>query len=76
MHKTNAMEKVEVQLIHPKALQLLLDLEELYLIKVLKKSVQSEQKLSDKYAGKLPVEIGEELQQYVMQSRNEWEPNT
>lgn len=70
------MEKVEVQLIHPKALQLLLDLEELYLIKVLKKSVQSEQKLSDKYAGKLPVEIGEELQQYVMQSRNEWEPNT
>jgi hypothetical protein len=29
-------------------------------------------KLSEKYAGKLPSEIAEELQEYVKQSRNEW----
>jgi hypothetical protein len=47
-------------------------LEELHIIKVLKKSVQSEQKLSEKYAGKLPADIADELQNYVTQSRNEW----
>ena len=30
------------------------------------------QKLSEKYAGKLPAKIAEELQNYVTQSRNEW----
>ncbi|MFN0215884.1 MAG: hypothetical protein ACKVT2_16620 [Saprospiraceae bacterium] len=30
-------------------------------------------KLSDKYAGKLSKEIGQELQKHVAQSRNEWE---
>lgn len=32
-------------------------------------------KLSDKYAGKLSKEVGQELQKHVAQSRNEWERN-
>ena len=58
-----------IQLTHQKALKLLLDLEELSLIRVLKKNVRSEQKLSDKYAGKLSAAVGEQLQQHITQSR-------
>ena len=64
-----------IQLRHEKALQLLLDLEELSLIKVLKNNVEPEPKLSDKYGGKLPADIGEELQHYLTKSRSEWERN-
>jgi hypothetical protein len=32
-------------------------------------------KLSDKYAGKLSKEVGQELQKHIAQSRNEWERN-
>jgi len=67
------METLLIELTHQKALRLLLDLEELRLIRVLKKSPQPGQKLSDKYAGKLPVSIGEQLQQYINQSRDEWD---
>ena len=70
------METILIQLTHRKALKLLLDLEELQLIRVLKKNVHTEQKLSDKYAGKLSQEIGEQLQQHITQSRKEWERNT
>ncbi|MFN3561965.1 MAG: hypothetical protein ACK4XY_10090 [Chloroherpetonaceae bacterium] len=66
------METVLVQINNKKAYKLLEDLEDLNIIKVLKKSVQSEQKLSEKYAGKLPLDVAEELQNYVTQSRNEW----
>lgn len=38
----------------------------------LKSLEKPKQKLSEKYAGKLPAEIAEELQQYVTQSRTEW----
>jgi len=33
-------------------------------------------KLSQKYAGKLSVEVGESLQQQIAESRNEWERTT
>jgi GTP-sensing pleiotropic transcriptional regulator CodY len=33
---------------------------------------KTQQKLSEKYAGKLPAEIAEELQNYVNESRQEW----
>lgn len=29
--------------------------------------------LSEKYAGKLSVEVGQELQKHIVQSRSEWE---
>ncbi len=66
------METILIQINDVKAYKLLEDLEELHIIKVLKKSKQTHQKLSEKYAGKLSTEVAEELQNYVSQSRNEW----
>ena len=65
------METVLVQITNSKAYKLLEDLEDLNIIKV-KKSTQPQQKLSEKYAGKLPVDVADQLQDYVAQSRNEW----
>ena len=48
-------------------------LEELHLIKVLKENFAPvKTKLSDKYAGKLPSGIADELQDYVTKGREEW----
>ena len=66
------METVLVQINNNKAYKLLEDLEDLNIIKVLKKSVQPMQKLSEKYAGKIPTNVADELQNYVSQSRSEW----
>ena len=66
------METVLVQINDNKAYRLLEDLEDLHIIKVLKKSILPQQKLSEKYAGKLPSVIADELQSYVTQSRDEW----
>jgi hypothetical protein len=66
------METVLVQINNIKAYRLLEDLEDLHIIKVLKKSIRPPQKLSEKYAGKLPADVADELQSYVSQSRNEW----
>jgi len=66
------METVLVQINNNKAYKLLEDLEDLHIIKVLKKSTQLPQKLSEKYAGKLPPDIADELQDYVTKSRDEW----
>ncbi len=75
MQPDTTMDTLVIQLTHHKALKLLLDLEELRLIKVLKKNIQPIQKLSEKYAGKLPADIGEQLQQHIIKSRSEWERN-
>lgn len=66
------METVLVQINNRKAYRLLEDLEDLHILKVLKKSISPQQKLSEKYAGKLPADIADELQNYVTQSRDEW----
>ena len=66
------METVLVQIKNNKAYRILEDLEDLQIIRVLKESVQPQQKISLKYAGKLPANIADELQNYVTQSRNEW----
>jgi hypothetical protein len=66
------METVLVQINNSKAYRLLEDLEDLNIIKVLKKSIQSKEKLSEKYAGKLPSDLANELNDFVTQSRNEW----
>lgn len=66
------METVLIQINNNKAYRLLEDLEDLHILKVLKKSNTPTQKLSKKYAGKLPADIATELQNYVTQSRNEW----
>jgi uncharacterized protein YqeY len=66
------METVLIQINNKKAYKLLEDLEDLHIIKVLKKSIQPKEKLSEKYAGKLPDDVAEKLQNEVTQSRNEW----
>lgn len=66
------METVLVQINNSKAYRLLEDLEDLHIIKVLKRSVHSKQKLSEKYAGKLPSDIADELQDFITESRKEW----
>ena len=70
------MDTVLIQINNKKAYRLMEDLEDLHLIKVLKKSVQAQQKLSEKYAGKLPSEVADELQNFVIKSRNEWNNNS
>ena len=66
------METVLIQINNSKAYRLLEDLEDLHIIRVLSRSSQLEQKLSEKYAGKLPSDVADELQEYITQSRNEW----
>jgi len=66
------METVLIQINSNKAYKLLEDLEDLQIIKVLKKSIQPQQKLSEKYAGKLPLDIADEIQNFVYEGRNEW----
>jgi hypothetical protein len=66
------METVLVQINNSKAYRLLEDLEDLNILKVLNKNIQPKQKLSEKYAGKLPSDIADDLQNCVTQSRNEW----
>jgi hypothetical protein len=69
------MDTVLIQLTTPKTMKLLLELEELNLLRVLKKNISTDTKLSDKYAGKLRVNVAEKLQKNIEQSRNEWESN-
>ena len=66
------METVVVQITNQKAYKLLQDLEELNLIKVLTKEPVQPTRLSEKYAGKLPSSVADELQSHLTQSRNEW----
>jgi hypothetical protein len=66
------METVLVQINNDKAYKLLQDLEDLDIIKVLNKTSQPNQSLSEKYAGKLPPDVASELQNHVNQSRDEW----
>ena len=66
------METLLIQINDDKAYRLLRDLEDLKILKVLKKNTTPKEKLSDKYAGKLPSDIAEELQNYVTESRKEW----
>ena len=69
------MDTVLIQLTTPKTMKLLQEHEELNLLCVLKREVSSKTKLSDKYAGKLPFNIAEDLQKQIEQSRNEWDSN-
>lgn len=65
-----------IQIVDAKAERLLYDLEDLQLIKVLTKPIRTKQKLSEKYAGKLPPKVAEDLQQYIAQSRSQWKEHS
>ncbi|HEY2727844.1 MAG TPA: hypothetical protein VGI61_11760 [Parafilimonas sp.] len=66
------MEKILIQLTNDKALKLLQELEDLHLIKLLERNINSEQTLSEKYAGKLSSATVEKIQEHIKKSRNEW----
>ncbi len=71
------MEAVLIKINNHKSYRLLEDLEDLDIITVLKKGGEPTtvptQKLSEKYAGKLPVDVADELQDYITKSRAEWD---
>ncbi len=69
------MQTVIVELTNQNALALLQKLEEMHIIKLLEKNNDSNQKLSEKFAGKLPVDVADELQKHISQSRKEWDNN-
>ncbi len=66
------METMLIEVSNQKVAKLLHELEELELIKVLQTNVHTTTKLSEKYAGKLPSHVAEEMQEYVTKGRNEW----
>ena len=70
------MVTVLVQINNNKAYKLLENLEELHVLKVLKKSMKQSLSLSDKYAGKLTSKTADELQDYVNESREQWNNQT
>lgn len=72
-HKT---EIVLIEITNKKAYRLLKDLEDLNIIKVLEKNGEPQQKLSEKYAGKLPSDVAEDLQNYITKSHKEWDNNS
>jgi hypothetical protein len=67
------MDTLLIQVTNQDAYSLLNELEKLHLIKVLKNETSSSQKLSEKFAGKLPVDAAKKLQEHIKQSRNEWD---
>lgn len=66
------MKTVLVQINNQKAYRLLEDLQELNLIKMLSGGNTTNKKLSEKYAGKLPTDVADQIQDFVTQSRSEW----
>ncbi len=67
------METVTIKLTTPKTMRLLEQLEELKLLKVLRKSSSGAESLADKYAGKLPADIANDIQKHIEESRIEWD---
>ncbi|MFI5137477.1 MAG: hypothetical protein ACHQIM_06595 [Sphingobacteriales bacterium] len=64
-----------IQLISPKAINLLRELEELHLIKILKEDVPAKTRLSDKYRGVFSKEDGGSFDQHTKTMRREWNNN-
>jgi hypothetical protein len=66
------METVLIQLTTPRTMKLLQELEELNLLRVLKRNVSVKTKLSDKYKGFISKEDGQDLNDHIKQMRSEW----
>jgi beta-glucosidase/6-phospho-beta-glucosidase/beta-galactosidase len=67
------METVLVQINDNKAYKLLQDLEELHIIKVLKKDIQLPMKLSEKYRGVFSKEDAKNFNEYIQTVRKQWD---
>ena len=66
------MKTLTVELHTSKALKLLQDLEDLNLLRILTKDETTRPRLSEKYAGKLPVDVAMDLQKHIKLDREEW----
>jgi hypothetical protein len=69
------MDTMLIELTNQKAAALLHELEELRLIKVLKKNIAVDSpktKLSEKYKGIISKKEGQQLNEHIQQMRNEW----
>ena len=67
------METVLVQINNNKAYRLLEDLEDLHILKVLKKSILPQQKLSEKYKGVFSEEDAKNFNEHTQTMRKEWD---
>jgi hypothetical protein len=67
------METVLIQINNIKAYKLLKNLEDLHIIKVLKKSIVSKQKLSEKYKGVFTEEDAKNFNEHTQTMRGEWD---
>jgi hypothetical protein len=68
------METMTVEITNQKAISFLHGLEELHLIRVVKRYVGPvRKKLSDKYRGIMTREQGQELKRHINEMRNEWD---
>jgi hypothetical protein len=69
------METLLIEIRSPKGMNLIRDLEEMDIIRILKQeeTPKSQQKLSELLRGSISPEEGEKFNQYVQESRNEWE---
>lgn len=63
------METVLIQINDLKAYKLLESLEDLQIIKVLKKSKDEDKGISEKFGGKLHLEVAEDILAYISKSR-------
>ena len=61
-----------IQPANEKAIELLHQLEELHLIKVLKENINSGSKFTNKYRGIISRKEGQKLKEHIKQMRNEW----
>lgn len=69
------METLLIEIRNPKGMNLIRDLEEMDIIRILKQeeTPKSQQKLSELLRGSISPEEAEKFNQYVQESRNEWE---
>lgn len=71
--KSFVMDNILIQPTSDKAYQLIKELEELQIIKVITKPAKSKQKLSEKYRGKMSSSFAAKLKRNINKSRKEWE---
>jgi hypothetical protein len=70
------MGTVVIGLKNEKVLKLLQDLKEMHLIRLVYFQAEGTyKKLSEKYAGRLSSKVAEEMQEYIVKSREEWDKN-
>ncbi|MFN3851665.1 MAG: hypothetical protein ACK4NY_19660 [Spirosomataceae bacterium] len=68
------METLLIEVLKPKGLSILKDLESLDIIKVLKREQpnEKEKEISKMFRGRISAEEGEKLNEYIKKSREEW----